>query len=143
MDEYFLRFGGVRDYLHVVVDEAAQGPATPRRSSADAATCPISRATTGSAARWPSAWRSTRRSRAAPPTSSRSRCSASHRALAEEGLRRRVLLQVHDELVLEVAAGRAGDVEKFVRGRWARPTTLAVPLDVSVGSAAPGTTLAH
>ena len=53
------------------------GPASPRRSSAAAATCPTSPATTGSAARWPSGWRSTRRSRARPPTSSRSRCSTS------------------------------------------------------------------
>ena len=73
MDAYFERFGGVRDYLARVVDEARR-PATPRRSSAAAATCPTSPATTGSAARWPSGWRSTRRSRARPPTSSRSRC---------------------------------------------------------------------
>ena len=33
------------------------GPGTPRRSSAAAATCPTSPATTGSAARWPSGWR--------------------------------------------------------------------------------------
>ena len=43
-------------------------PASPRRSWAGAATCPTSPATTGSAARWPSGWRSTRRSRARPPT---------------------------------------------------------------------------
>ena len=40
MDAYFERFGGVRDYL----DDGRRGgparPATPRRSSAAAATCP-------------------------------------------------------------------------------------------------------
>ena len=39
MDEYFERFGGVRDYLDSVVDEARL-TGTPRRSSAAAATCP-------------------------------------------------------------------------------------------------------
>ena len=39
MDEYFERFGGVRDYLRDVVDEARR-TATPRRSSAAGATCP-------------------------------------------------------------------------------------------------------
>ena len=43
--------------------------ATPRPCSAAAATCPTCSATTGSAARWPNGWRSTRRSRARPPTS--------------------------------------------------------------------------
>ena len=42
--------------------------ASPRPSWAAAATCPTSPATTASAARWPSGWRSTRRSRARPPT---------------------------------------------------------------------------
>ena len=71
--------------------------------------------TTGSAARWPSGWRSTPRSRAARPTSSRSRCSTCDRALAAEGMRSRMLLQVHDELVLEVAEGERAAVEELVR----------------------------
>ena len=51
----------------------ARPPGTPRRCSAAGATCPTSSATTGSAARGPSGWRSTRRSRARRPTSSSSR----------------------------------------------------------------------
>ena len=47
---------------------------TPRLCSGAAATYRISPATTGSAARWLSGWRSTRRSRARRPTSSRSPC---------------------------------------------------------------------
>ena len=128
MEAYFERFGGVRDYLRDVVDAGPAGPATPRRSSAAGATCPTSPATTGSAARWPSGWRSTRRSRARPPTSSRSRCSASTAALREAGLRSRLLLQVHDELVLEVAPGE----RERGRGSWsAREMGGAYPLAVA------------
>ena len=38
-----------------------------------------------------------------------------HRALTAEGLRSRMLLQVHDELVLEVAEGERAAVETLVR----------------------------
>ena len=56
------------------------------------------------------------------------------RALRRARLRSRLLLQVHDELVLEIAPGE----RERGRGagpprRWAVPTELAVPLDVSVG----------
>ena len=68
MDEYFETFGGVRDYLAGVVDEARRTGFTETHPGVGAATCPTSPATTGSAARWPSGWRSTRRSRARPPT---------------------------------------------------------------------------
>jgi DNA polymerase-1 len=49
------------------------------------------------------------------------------------GLRSRILLQVHDELVLEVAADEADRLEALVRSAMARAGTLTVPLDVSVG----------
>ena len=115
MDDYFEGFGGVRDYLRSVVDQSRARTATPRRSSAGAATCRISPATTGSAARWPSGWRSTRRSRAARRTSSRSRCSTCTGRSRRRGMRSRMLLQVHDELVLEVAEGERAVVEELVR----------------------------
>ena len=76
MDTYFERFGGVRDYLHRVVDEARATGYTETISAA-AAISPTSTATTASAARRPSGWRSTPRSRAPRRTSSRSRCSTS------------------------------------------------------------------
>ena len=73
MDEYFARFGGVRDYLREVVAEARGD----RLHRDDARPAPLparpASATTGSAARGPSGWRSTPRSRARPPTSSSSR----------------------------------------------------------------------
>jgi DNA polymerase-1 len=56
-----------------------------------------------------------------------------HKALAEEGLRSRVLLQVHDELVLEIAEGEHAAVEELVRREMAAAEDLSVPLEVSVG----------
>jgi DNA polymerase-1 len=55
------------------------------------------------------------------------------RALAADGLRSRMLLQVHDELVFEVATGERGPLEALVRREMAGAAELAVPLDVSVG----------
>ena len=44
-----------------------------------------------------------------------------------------MLLQVHDELVLEVAPGERADVEALVRREMGGAYPLTVPLDVSVG----------
>ncbi|HRA44496.1 MAG TPA: DNA polymerase, partial [Phycicoccus sp.] len=55
------------------------------------------------------------------------------RSLRESGLQSRMLLQVHDELVLEVAAGERDDLEALVRREMAAAADLLVPLDVSVG----------
>jgi DNA polymerase-1 len=56
-----------------------------------------------------------------------------HRALREEGLQSRLLLQVHDELVLEVAQGEREALEALVRREMGGAYPLTVPLDVSVG----------
>jgi DNA polymerase-1 len=57
----------------------------------------------------------------------------SQRALDAAGLRSRMLLQVHDELVFEVAPGEQDVVEELVRREMAGAADLSVPLDVSVG----------
>ena len=44
-----------------------------------------------------------------------------------------MLLQVHDELVLEVADGERGAAEALVREEMGNAISLSVPLDVSVG----------
>ena len=44
-----------------------------------------------------------------------------------------MLLQVHDELVFEVAPGEREAVEALVREEMGAAIELAVPLDVSVG----------
>ncbi len=54
-------------------------------------------------------------------------------ALADVGLTSRTLLQVHDELVFEVAPGERDALEALVRREMAAAADLAVPLEVSVG----------
>ncbi|HMO11652.1 MAG TPA: DNA polymerase I, partial [Actinotalea sp.] len=133
MDDYFARFGGVRDYLTGVVDEARRTGWTAtilgrrrylpdltsdnrqRREMAErmALNAPIQ----GSAA-----------------DLIKVAMLGVDRALREAGLRSRMLLQVHDELVLEVAPGERAAVEALVRAQMAGAAELAVPLDVSVGT---------
>jgi DNA polymerase-1 len=132
MDEYFTIFGGVRDYLRSVVDEARATGYTEtilgrrrylpdltsdnrqRREMAErmALNAPIQ----GSAADIVKA--------------AMLRVDA---ALASEGLASRMLLQVHDELVLEVAPGERDALESLVRREMAGAAELSLPLDVSVG----------
>ncbi|MFP5334193.1 MAG: DNA polymerase I [Actinomycetes bacterium] len=132
MDDYFARFGGVRDYLRGVVDEARRSGFTEtilgrrrylpdltsdnrqRREMAErmALNAPIQ----GSAA-----------------DVIKVAMLDVERELREAGLRSRLLLQVHDELVLEVAPGERNAVERLVRERMAGAAELSVPLDVSVG----------
>jgi len=132
MDEYFERFGGVRDYLHGVVAEARRTGYTEtilgrrrylpdltsdnrqRREMAErmALNAPIQ----GSAA-----------------DIIKVAMLGVHSALSESGLSSRMLLQVHDELVLEVASGERAEVERLVCEQMGAAAELAVPLDVSVG----------
>jgi DNA polymerase-1 len=53
--------------------------------------------------------------------------------LREGGMASRLLLQVHDELILEVAPGEQERVEEVLRTRMGGAAELSVPLDVSVG----------
>ena len=132
MDDYFLRFGGVRDYLRGVVDEARRTGYTEtlfgrrrylpdltsdnrqRREMAErmALNAPIQ----GSAA-----------------DIIKVAMLGVHQALEASELGSRLLLQVHDELVLEVAPGERDAVEDLVRTQMAAAYDLAAPLDVSVG----------
>jgi DNA polymerase-1 len=56
------------------------------------------------------------------------------RAITEAGLRSRMLLQVHDELVFEVAPGEREVLDALVRQQMGGAADLTVPLDVSVGT---------
>ncbi|GAD32891.1 putative DNA polymerase I [Microbacterium sp. TS-1] len=55
------------------------------------------------------------------------------REFQAEGLRSRVLLQIHDELVVEVAPGEWDAAERIVRDRMGDAAELTVPLDVQIG----------
>ena len=56
-----------------------------------------------------------------------------HHSLRDAGLRSRMLLQVHDELVLEVASGERDRVQELVTEQMRVAYSLHVPLDVSTG----------
>ncbi|MDR1999314.1 MAG: DNA polymerase I, partial [Frankiaceae bacterium] len=133
MDAYFARFGGVRDYLRGVVERARRDGYTQtvlgrrrylpdlvsdnrqRREMAErmALNAPIQ----GSAA-----------------DIIKVAMLGVDRALRQRRLASRMLLQVHDELVLEVAAGERDEVEALVREQMGAAYDLGdVPLDVSVG----------
>lgn len=53
--------------------------------------------------------------------------------IIDQGLGSRMLLQVHDELIFEVAPGEWDALEAVVRARMADATRLRVPLDVQIG----------
>ena len=63
--------------------------------------------------------------------------------LRDAGAQSRMLLQVHDELVFEIAAGEQADVEALVRREMAAAYPLRVPLDVSVGLGSNWDTAGH
>ncbi|MGO1487558.1 MAG: DNA polymerase I [Arachnia sp.] len=65
------------------------------------------------------------------------------RALAEDGFASRMLLQVHDELIIEVATGEQEAVGELVRRHMAAAMDLEVPLEVSVGVGDSWFTAAH
>ncbi|MQA26996.1 MAG: DNA polymerase I [Micromonosporaceae bacterium] len=132
MEEYFGRFGGVRDYLRAVVARARQEGYTEtmlgrrrhlpdlvsdnrqRREMAErmALNAPIQ----GSAA-----------------DIIKVAMLRVDEALRSEGLRSRMLLQVHDELVFEVAEAEREAVEALVRRQMGEAHPLSVPLEVSIG----------
>ena len=53
--------------------------------------------------------------------------------LAEAHVKRRIILQIHDELVVEIAPGEGDQVTELVRNAMEHAVDLAVPLDVSCG----------
>ena len=55
-------------------------------------------------------------------------------ALRGAGLASRMLLQVHDELVFEVAPGELDALRALVRETWAARSRSRVPLEVSIGT---------
>jgi DNA polymerase-1 len=132
MDKYFLRFGGIRDYLSSVVVEARKVGYTEtvmgrrrylpdllhdnrqRREIAErmALNAPIQ----GSAA-----------------DIIKQAMLNVQRALVAEKMQSRLLLQVHDELILEVFAGEEESLTALVRREMASAYPLRAPLDVSVG----------
>jgi DNA polymerase I len=142
MDEYFQVFGGIRDYLRSVVAKASVEGYTEtmmgrrrylpdltsdnrqRREMAErmALNAPIQ----GSAA-----------------DVIKVAMLAVDRALSAAGLRSRMILQVHDELMIEVSPGEFDTVSELVRSAMGGAASLRVPLEVSVGSGRSWAEAAH
>ena len=132
MDRYFERFGGIRDYLKSVVEEARKVGYTEtvmgrrrylpdlmhdnrqRREVAErmALNAPIQ----GSAA-----------------DIIKQAMLNVQSALLKSKLKSRLLLQVHDELILEVVAGEESVLTELVRQEMGSAYPLKAPLDVNVG----------
>ena len=55
-----------------------------------------------------------------------------HRALRERGFKSRILLQVHDELVLEIMKDEEAEVASLVRNAMENVVQLSVPLSVDL-----------
>ena len=132
MDRYFERFGGIRDYLKTVVDDARKVGYTEtvmgrrrylpdlmhdnrqRREVAErmALNAPIQ----GSAA-----------------DIIKQAMLNVQGALVAGNFTSRLLLQVHDELILEVVTKEIDEVSELVRVQMGKAYPLRAPLDVSVG----------
>ena len=132
MDTYFERFGGIRDYLKTVVEDARKVGYTEtimgrrrylpdlmhdnrqRREVAErmALNAPIQ----GSAA-----------------DIIKLAMLNVQRAIEKEKLKSRLLLQIHDELILEVVAGEEEKISELVRREMGAAYPLKAPLDVNAG----------
>jgi DNA polymerase-1 len=132
MSKYFERFGGIRDYLKTVVSTAREKGYTEtilgrrrylpdlnhdnrmRREVAERAAlnAPIQ----GSAA-----------------DIIKIAMLKVESEIMDKNLKSRLLLQVHDELILEVAPGEKEIIEEIVRNQMFNAYKLNVPLDVNIG----------
>ena len=135
MMEYFARFGAVRDYLRSSVEQARIDGYTEtifgRRRPFPDLTSP-NRVLRENAER--AALNAPIQGSAADIM--KIALFRIHDEFLAEGLRSRVLLQIHDELVVEVAPGEWDAAERIVRSRMADAAELSVPLDVQIGRGA-------
>ena len=132
MLDYFQRFGGIRDYLRGVVMQAKEDGYTTtiygrRRPFPDLSSS--NRVLRENAER--AALNSPIQGSAADII--KRAMLAIDRRIIDEGLGSRMLLQVHDELVFEVAKGERETLEAIVREEMGGAAELSVPLDVQVG----------
>jgi DNA polymerase I len=133
MADYFLRFGAVRDYLRGVVEQAREDGYTEtifgrRRPFAELK----------------SANRVLRENAERAALNAPIQGSAADimkiamlgvsKDMAAQKLRSRMLLQVHDELIFEVADGELDALSAIVKHRMSHAAELRVPLDVQLGT---------
>ena len=132
MGNYFQRFGGIRDFLHRIVEEARKNGYTStvigrrrylpdlnsdnRQAREAAERMALNAPIQGSAA-----------------DIIKQAMLNVDRLIVDNKLQSRLLLQVHDELIFEVAPGEEEVLEKFVREGMGSAAKLTVPLEVNVG----------
>jgi DNA polymerase-1 len=132
MDAYFARFGGVRDYLQAVVEQARKDGYTSTVLSRrrylpelDSSNRQVREAAERAALNAPIQGSAADIIKVA--------MIEADKALVRAGLKSRMLLQVHDELLFEVAAGEREQLEALVRDQMCGAYPLDVPLEVSLG----------
>jgi len=142
MDQYFARFGGVRDYLLAVVEQARKDGYTStvlgRRRylpELDSTNRQVREAAERAALNAPIQGSAADIIKVA--------MIEVDTALTAAGLTSRMLLQVHDELLFEVADGERDQLEALVRDKMGGAYPLDVPLEVSVGYGPSWDTAAH
>ena len=132
ISRYFARYTGVKRYVETSVEEA-------RRNGESRTLFGRVRAMPDLAARNPGLRSAAERTAINTPIQGTAADVVKlamirvHAALAREKLDALLLLQVHDELVLEVGERDLAAVEALVRREMAGAATLKVPLDVEVG----------
>ncbi|HCU96080.1 MAG TPA: DNA polymerase I, partial [Actinobacteria bacterium] len=142
MEGYFQQFGGIRDYLDEVVEQARKDGYTQtilgrRRYLPDL--------TSDNRQRREMAQRMALN---APIQGSAAdiikvAMLGVDRALRAQGLRSRMLLQVHDELLFEVAPGELDELRGLVTETMCGAFPLDVPLEVSIGTGQSWAEAAH
>jgi DNA polymerase-1 len=132
MDKYFERFGGIQKYLKSVVVEAAKKGYTEtilgrRRYLPDL--------TDENRARREIAERAALNAPIQGSAADIIKLAMLNaaRAIDVAGLKSRLLLQVHDELIFEVASGEEKELTELVRREMGSAYKLSVPLDVNIG----------
>ena len=133
MKDYFERFGGVRRYLAKVVEDAKAVGYTKtlhgRRRPFDDLNSSIFQVRENA-----------RRAALNAPIQGTAAdvmklaMNAIHAEMTASSMKSRMLLQVHDELVFEVATGELEVMKKLVEDKMSSAVKLSVPLDVQVGT---------
>ena len=133
MKDYFERFGGVRRYLAKVVEDAKAHGYTKtlhgRRRPFDDLTSKIFQVRENA-----------RRAALNAPIQGTAAdimklaMNAIHQEMTTLAMNSRMLLQVHDELVFEVAKGELEALRKLVTEKMESVVKLSVPLDVQIGT---------
>ncbi|NQX06785.1 DNA polymerase I [Rathayibacter sp. VKM Ac-2856] len=142
MTDYFVRFGAVRDYLRTVVEQARE---TGYTETIFGRRRPFPDLQSGNRVLRDNAERAALNSPIQGSAADIMKIAmiGVQADIGEKGLESRMLLQVHDELIFDVAPGEEDVLEEVVRTRMAGAVDLSVPLEVQVGHGSDWDVAAH